>query len=234
MPSHAAVYGSLCLWYSSFIKVACYPGGWEGGRGRLTLCSPSAAHASCDSTRPRRVLTHRPRTAPARPAHEISSGAAPRLAGDAPLGCCPSRPATERRASSRSLAMSPRVRASALAAGATLEPPAWHASASAARGIASARPSQHPTRRPHAAWPATTPVRPLACSPTRRRPANNLFGIPPPTAGAHASVRGPRLPPHPSYPLRPGAGLPWSGPTVEGRLGHACGEPMRIKPHQTV
>ena len=65
---------------------------------------------------------------------------------------------------------------------------------------------------------------------TRRRAANNLFGIPPPTAGAHASVRGPRLPPHPSYPLRPGAGLPWSGPTVEGRLGHACGEPVRIKP----
>ena len=165
MPSHAAVYGSLCLWYSSFIKVACYPGGcWEGGGGRLTLCSPSAAHASCDSTRPGRVLTHRPRTAPARPAHEISSGAAPRLAGDAPLGCCPSRPATERRASSRSLAMSPRVRASALAAGVTLEPPAWHASTLAAHGVA----SQH-LRRPHAAWPATI-LRPLrGPRPGRRR-----------------------------------------------------------------
>ena len=51
---------------------------------------------------------------------------------------------------------------------------------------------------------------------TRRRTVNNLFGIPPPTAGVHAPVRGPCLPSHPSYPLRPGAGLPWSGPTVEG------------------
>ena len=27
-------------------------------------------------------------------------------------------------------------------------------------------------------------------------------------------------------------GLPWSAATVEGPVGHACGEPMRIKPHR--
>ena len=36
-----------------------------------------------------------------------------------------------------------------------------------------------------------------------------------------------------AVPLRPGVGPPGPTSTVEGRVGPACGEPVRIKPHLT-